>query len=50
MHNRLMLAKRITITIYSNELETLKKIARDNGLPLPLSRYLVLKSLNRLVE
>jgi len=43
-----MLAKRITIKIYPKELEVLKKIARDNG--LPLSRYLVLKSLNKLAD
>lgn len=38
---------RISITLYPDELEKLKKKAEENG--LPLSRYLVLRALNRLV-
>lgn len=41
-----MLAIRITI-IYTNKLETLKKVERENSLPLP--RYLVLRAMNKLV-
>ena len=41
-----MLAKRVCITIYQEEWETLIEKAKKSG--LPLSRYLVLKALNRL--
>ena len=37
---------RISITVYPDELDKLKEKARENG--LPLSRYLVLRSLNKL--
>ncbi len=42
-----MLAIRITITIYTNKLETLKKVERENG--FPLSRYRVLRAMNKLM-
>jgi hypothetical protein len=41
-----MLAKRVCITIYPEEWETLRKKAKESG--LPLSRYLVLRALNKL--
>ena len=44
--NMNMLAKRVCITIYPEEWETLRKKAKESG--LPLSRYLVLRALNKL--
>lgn len=41
-----MLPNRVCISVYPEEMEILKKKDRDWG--LPLSRFLVLKALNKL--